>query len=273
MPSTAAEGAKLHDMREDYAKRRNKGINHDDEHFPFLPFAEQEAEKKLRLTQALIAARSAEHKDAKRDNVYVQDIITEDEKKIYIQKSEEGQLLDFDAYVEHNYIDGDLYKQKLIREIYPEYFERRLKLIDQHTSIQRELAHMKLYGGPRSKEDLRLLYLLSTGQINVPTTVAFDTTMEPDDKIRMRGYFNAVHLFDEATLDKKPENGAWGAKNFAEGVRAEDSNSFLKNIATKNNRYGFGYLGSKAGLLDGINGYRTGNSAFGGGSLYYNKMY
>lgn len=274
MPSPAAEGAKLQNIREDYAKRRNKGIAHDDNHFPYLPFEEQEAEKKLRLKQALIASRAQEHLDADRKNVRVQDVIDDKEMGIWIQKSEEAQLLDFDSYIEHNYLQGnDLYKQKLIRELYPEYYERRLKLIDQHTAIQRELAHMKLYGGPRSKEDLRLLYLLSTGQISVPTQVAFDTTRETDDKIRMRGYFNAKYLFDEDGLKGRPSQGVFTRSTFTPGDRSTLSTGFGLDISGKKYRKGFGYLGGGLDLLDGINNHRTQNGVAPGGSVYYNNMF
>lgn len=276
MPSTAAEGAKLQDIREDYAKRRNKGVAHDDNHFPFLPFEEQDAEKKLRLKQALIAARSLEHKDAMRTNVQVQDVIDDKEMNIWIQKSEEAQLLDFDAYIESNYLEGnDLYKQKLIREIYPEYYERRLKLIDQHTAIQRELAHMKLYGGPRSKEDLRLLYLLSTGQISVPTKVAFDTTREDDTRIAMRGYFNAKYIFDESNLAGMPKEGSFGQHTFDVKNRGPASTGFSNAISKRNYRLGFGFLGGGENLLDGVNsGANSANNAsFTGGPVYYNNMF
>lgn len=276
MPVNAKEGKKILDTREDYAKRRNKGMAHDDTHFPYQPYEEQEAEKTLRLKQALIAARSVEHSGAGRNNVLVQDVIDEKEMNIWIQKSEESQLLDFDAFIETNYLGGnDLYKQKLIRELYPEYYERRLKLIDQHTAIQRELAHMKLYGGPRSKEDLRLLYLLSTGQISVPTQVAFDTTREADAKIYLRGYFNAKYLFTDTTLAHQPALGAFSHNNFVAGNRNVNSTGAIGGIAKGFARTGPGYLGGFSSIVDGVSRSASArNDSFVAGTgKYINNMF
>lgn len=276
MPGNAKEGKKILDTREDYAKRRNKGMAHDDLHFPYQPYEEQEAEKTLRLKQALIAARSSEHINANRPNVIVQDVIDEKEMNIWIQKSEESQLLDFDAFIETTYLGkNDLYNQKLIRELYPEYYERRLKLIDQHTAIQRELAHMKLYGGPRSKEDLRLLYLLSTGQISVPTQVAFDTTREADQKIYLRGYFSAKYLFADKTLEKRPKLGVFTTNNFTAGVRNTVSDGAIGYIGQGFSRVAPGYLGGVENILDGINtsANTSNNGVINGKSKYMNNMF
>lgn len=276
MPENAKEGKKILDTREDYAKRRNKGIAHDDLHFPYQPYEEQEAEKKLRLKLALIAARSAEHDAAGRGNVRVQDVIDEKEMNIWIQKSEESQLLDFDAFIETNYLTGNnLYNQKLIRELYPEYYERRLKLIDQHTAIQRELAHMKLYGGPRSKEDLRLLYLLSTGQISVPTQVAFDTTREADEKIYLRGYLNAKTFFDDNVLRQTQAAGKFDAKTFVRSGGYKQSTGAIKEISKRKIRYGLGFLGGKEDVVDGISSMSNtaGTDFVQGEARYFNNMF
>lgn len=279
MPGAAKEGKKILDKREEYAKKRNKGMAHDDLHFPYQPYEEQEAEKTLRLKQALIASRAYEHSTAGRDNVRVQDVIDEKEMNIWIQKSEESQLLDFDAFIEQNYLQGnELYNQKLIRELYPEYYERRLKLIDQHTAIQRELAHMKLYGGPRSKEDLRLLYLLSTNQISVPDKVAFDTTREDDARIYLRGYLNAKTLFPERLLRTRPALGQFGVNTFAivngDG-RAVQSSGAIGEISRGFIREGPGYLGGKLGLTDGVSrrANANNNASIQGGNRYYNNMF
>lgn len=55
--------------------------------------------------------------------------------------------------------------QKWARDINPEYFRRREEQIDNMAELQKQIAKMKLYG-PRSEQDLMLLYNIDTGAIH-----------------------------------------------------------------------------------------------------------
>lgn len=55
--------------------------------------------------------------------------------------------------------------QRWAQEINPEYFKRREDEIDNKAEIQKRIAKLKLYG-PRSDQDIRLMFAISTGGLN-----------------------------------------------------------------------------------------------------------
>ena len=60
------------------------------------------------------------------------------------------------------------------RKIEPEYFQKREWVIEQRAELEKELAKLSLYGYPQSEKQLKLLYMLSTGEIKAPKGVLYD---------------------------------------------------------------------------------------------------
>lgn len=75
----------------------------------------------------------------------------------------------------------------------PQYFDRRVKVIQDIAQLQSRLALLKLHG-PQSPEDLEFLYLVSTGKIEIPDKPLQDITGHDYDKSRNqgRGFFNPL---------------------------------------------------------------------------------
>jgi hypothetical protein len=79
----------------------------------------------------------------------------------------------------------------IVRKLYPEYFEKRRKLIEKKLDIERRIAMIKLFG-IRSQEDLLFVYALYNGQIEIPKKLVFDTTYSDTDNEKewTRGWLN-----------------------------------------------------------------------------------
>jgi hypothetical protein len=57
---------------------------------------------------------------------------------------------------------------ELLKRVDPEYYAKRELAIDQRADLERELAKLSLYGYPQNEAQLKLLYLISSGQVRAP---------------------------------------------------------------------------------------------------------
>jgi hypothetical protein len=221
-------------MADDWEDQISKGVQFSNDTFPAKYFEEQEDEKLLRLKEDFIAGTAKRISGLGGDKVSVNYTPDQKDAKVWLRKTDEARLMHFEQWFEHkNKGDKSLATMKLMRELYPEYFERRIQLIDQHTHIQKKLAVMKLYGGPRTKEDLKLLYLLENDLISQPDKVAFDTT--PNAKNIQRGLLNYKSIFygekggekgvirSIDNLNKWGGNGTWLETKFGGTKGYEDA--------------------------------------------------
>lgn len=73
---------------------------------------------------------------------------------------------------------------------FPSYFEKRKKVIEDWTEMQKRIAIMKLIG-PQNEDDLKLLYMHTAGLIKVPKeAVHLATRRDINEKDVVRGMFN-----------------------------------------------------------------------------------
>jgi len=83
---------------------------------------------------------------------------------------------------------SDPNKQRWAQSVFPEYFSRREQVIDEQTLLQNQLAKIKLRG-PRSREDIDLLYAIQMGVVDPQAKAIWDLTGEAYDNPR-RGIFS-----------------------------------------------------------------------------------
>jgi hypothetical protein len=83
---------------------------------------------------------------------------------------------------------SDPVKQRWAESVFPEFFARREKVIDQQTLLQNRLAKIKLRG-PRSRDDIDLLYAIDMGIVDVHDSSIFNPTPPNYDNAR-RGLFS-----------------------------------------------------------------------------------
>ena len=66
-------------------------------------------------------------------------------------------------------------QQRWAQQVFPEYFSRREQVIDEQTLLQNQLAKIKLRG-PRSREDIDLLYAIDMGVVKVEDSAIWNIT-------------------------------------------------------------------------------------------------
>jgi len=79
--------------------------------------------------------------------------------------------------------------QRWAQGVFPEYFARREQVLEEQAQLQLAIAKMKLRG-PRSREDLDLLYAIDSGVVQVGKKPIYDTEGVAADATAVRGLFN-----------------------------------------------------------------------------------
>jgi hypothetical protein len=87
---------------------------------------------------------------------------------------------------------SDPNKQRWAASVFPEYFNRREQVIDEQTMLQNALAKIKLRG-PRSREDIDLLYAIDMGIVDPDKNAIWDIKGTNLNSPR-RGLFNPLRL-------------------------------------------------------------------------------
>lgn len=187
--ATGPSAKNLGGKRRDYeAKFFDHGVQLGEDQFPAQYFARTEADRAVGLKQDYVRSL----------NQYTPDLnarydVSQSEIDALVRRYDELDLINFEKSIATWFDTKDPTHQRLINELYPEYFERRIDQIEANLEVQRKVAHLRLLG-PRSKEDLRFAYFLETGTIALPTGPVFEPTMTDNDK--QRGLFNPFHLFN-----------------------------------------------------------------------------
>lgn len=125
-------------------------------------------------------------------------ITEEDIKYIQDQKTKEELKL-YDEWFQNTYIMGsDPNKIALGRRMNPDWFKRREENIKREVSITGKLAKLSLRG-PRSQEDLEVLYALQSGRIAAPdldylfpqkSKNKINALTQANNRALIQGYFN-----------------------------------------------------------------------------------
>jgi hypothetical protein len=79
--------------------------------------------------------------------------------------------------------------QRWAQGVFPEYFSRREQVLEEQAQLQLAVAKMKLRG-PRSREDLDLLYAIDSGVVDVSKNPIYALAGKPADLAAVRGLFN-----------------------------------------------------------------------------------
>lgn len=89
---------------------------------------------------------------------------------------------------------SDPNKQRWAQSVFPEYFARREQVIDEQTLLQNQLAKIKLRG-PRSREDIDLLYGIQMGVIQPGDRAIWDLRGDDIGAERRRGVFSPRRVY------------------------------------------------------------------------------
>lgn len=113
--------------------------------------------------------------------------------------------------------------QRWAQGVFPEYFNRREQVLEEQAQLQLAIAKMMLRG-PRSREDLDLLYAIDSGVVQVPQKALFKLT-GPDAKAadQIRGLFNPRRSKILAGSSRRkglenPLGGEWPGGDFTTSV-------------------------------------------------------
>lgn len=101
-------------------------------------------------------------------------------------------------------------EKKLARELYPQFYEQRLKLLDKDLDVLRRLARQNVTG-IQTREDLLLQYAVEAGFINAsrlenllhPEKAAHLQEAETRKKMFVRGLFNPRRLPRDGNASKR----------------------------------------------------------------------
>jgi hypothetical protein len=120
---------------------------------------------------------------------------------------------------------------KLVDEIMPEYWEKRMEVIENQAELQKNLALIRLRG-PTSKKDFMVLYMLNTGQLPLPRGSVFEPEKWSYSNANMnRGMLNPRRYYPpQVKLDSEGKRDPIGAisaaygQGFGQGVAAPNPN-------------------------------------------------
>lgn len=156
-------------------------------HFPANYFAKKDDEKRVRIVQDYSRWLGSEAGGGLK-TLYVP---TEDDINVLLRKDQEKELLNFETFIQEYFDLSNPIHQKLVRELYPNYFERRLDVIRETLSLQERIAKIKLLG-MQTKEDVFFVYGLMNGDIKIPDNVVFNLDGKQTDASQRfnRGFLN-----------------------------------------------------------------------------------
>jgi len=195
-------------------------------HFPANYFQKKDDEKRVRLVQDYSRWLKS---DANLNTLYVP---TEDDINVLLRKDQEKELLNFETFIQEYFDLSNPIHQKLVRELYPNYFERRLDVIRETLSLQERIAKIKLLG-MQTKEDVFFVYGLMNGDIKLPNDVVFNLDKKVDDpaKAFQRGFFNFKKWAQPTPQLKNPLG-----KNPGEGIFGKGSGRVLQKAGAMDDR-------------------------------------
>lgn len=161
--------------------------------FPAHYFAKKKDEEKIRLVQDYVKFLNTPGQltDATKGGVAALYTPTEDDINVIMRKDAEQRLVGFEAFLEKFFDLKNPIHQKILNDVYPQYYDRRLEIINDNLKLQEKMARLKLYG-PQTQEDIFFLFALWQGDITIPTSLASSLDEKTFDEAKYaRGMFNA----------------------------------------------------------------------------------
>lgn len=132
-----------------------------------------------------------------------QAVLTAQDMDWIARKRDQMTAAEFKQFVSGMYNKNDPAQAALLHKVYPELLEEQKQILEDRIDLVKRLAMMKLYGQPRDKEDLRLLFALSSGAVKPPTGDLWDPSswtqygqgnLAAGNEVK-RGFFSAVKQY------------------------------------------------------------------------------
>lgn len=159
-----------------------------------------------------------------------QAVMTAEDMNWLAKKRDQMTAAQFKQFVSGMYNKNDPAQAALLHKVYPELLEEQKQILEDRIDLVKRLAMMKLYGQPRDKEDLRLLFALSSGAVEPPkgdlwdpsSWTQYSNSNVADGNEIQRGFFSAVKQYKAGyqSMSKMPfdqlssvMNGTPGAKS------------------------------------------------------------
>jgi len=180
-----------------------------DDQFRAKYYAAKDDEKRMHIAQDWVASLNSKEnatKDSDKRKLNAQYIPTERDIDVILRKNAEKELVSLERFISEHYNLNDPNDVKTVKELWPGYFEKRLEYIEDQLEVQRKIARIKLMG-IQTQEDLVFAYAIHAGLIDMPTSVAFDTTGAVTDAKFNRGFFNVKRWYGEVGVPM-PTGGA-----------------------------------------------------------------
>lgn len=150
-----------------------------------------------------------------------------EEINILVDKENELNLASFERFIRDRFNLNDPVQSRLVHEMYPEYFEKRLEQIDSHLELQRRAAKIKLLG-IQDKDDLMFLYAIASNKIKIPDNAVFAPKSYNDTESFERGLLNPRRITLHPEL---PENSnLWGNVAYANFGAESDFTNVGKDV-------------------------------------------
>lgn len=134
-----------------------------------------------------------------------QAVLTTQDMDWLARKRDQLTAAQFKQFVSGMYNKNDPAQAALLHKVYPELLQEQKQILDDRIDLVRRLAMMKLYGQPRDKEDLRLLFALSSGAVSPPVGNLWDPSSWTDNysgsvnaiggNMIKRGFFSATKMY------------------------------------------------------------------------------
>jgi hypothetical protein len=135
------------------------------------------------------------------------------------------QKVSFAAWLSSYLNVADPATQRLVAEIMPEYYTDREAVIENQAELQKNLALIRMRG-PQSKQDFLMIYLLSTGQIQMPKGSIFEPqSWSYDNTDFTRGMFNPRRYYAAGAIKDKSDPIGELAKGAAFGKMPQPSDA------------------------------------------------
>lgn len=134
------------------------------------------------------------------------------------EKEENIQFAEFENWCATYFDMKDPAIARLVEEMLPEFFKRREAVIEEVAELQKRIAYLRLHG-PKSKDDLFLVYMLNNGKLKVPQGAVWDPENwypgQKDDKNFARGLFNPHRLMGAPKVGDFAEHWAYNKPSAA----------------------------------------------------------
>jgi hypothetical protein len=124
----------------------------------------------------------------------------------YIQQRQEQEtLMKFEEWLFKTFDFRDPNMVRYVNEMYPDYFDRRKAQLESDIELMKNLAIMRLHGGPQSREDLQLRFAIDSGlidlkQLNRSIIWPEEKMGEEEHAIVKRGWWNPRSHVGQSSL-------------------------------------------------------------------------